>query len=293
MRFLSETSGFSYKELNALTFLIIQPALVLGSFVLWRFEARKTKKPRVTVSKRISSLMRVMVGSRKNILVTTSILLAVSIFFLDAEAIDNGELLLVLSAYLFMLVAAALVVKNTSGLGFKIAWGAGSFLVPAFVWTFAWTFLALGAAMTRSDDLHMGDAEFTERLRNNLERDIGFQLSDGDRIIHSSKRTMYWVPEVFYQFDLVISVRDPLKRQGYLSNLVKDSVKDSIGPSYRKEHLCSDGETRLQSLEAFNAICSSNKKTVMSRLYEESGPHISAIIYPEYDIVWIKVTDLP
>lgn len=289
MRFLSETSGFSYKEINALIFLILQPALVLGSFVLWRLEARKTKKPKVTESKRISSLIRIMVASRKNILVSTSILLAVSFFFLDAEAIDNGEFSLVLSAYLFMLAAAALVVKNTSGLGFKIAWGVGSFLVPAFVWTFAWMVLALGAAMTRSDDLHMGDAEFTATLRNNLERDIGFQLSDGDRIIHSSKRTMYWFPEVFYQFDLVISVRDPLKRQGYLSNL----VKGSIGPSYRKEHLCSDGETRLQSLEAFNAICSANKKTVMSRLYEESGPHISAIIYPEYDIVWIKVTDLP
>ena len=43
MRLLSLYSGLSYKEINALIFLVLQPALVVGSFLLWRLEKRKNK----------------------------------------------------------------------------------------------------------------------------------------------------------------------------------------------------------------------------------------------------------
>lgn len=48
MRFLSLHSGLSYKEINALIFLVLQPALVMGSFLLWRLEKRKNKSENIS-----------------------------------------------------------------------------------------------------------------------------------------------------------------------------------------------------------------------------------------------------
>ena len=38
MNFLSIISGLSYKEINVLVFLVIQPLLILVFFLLWRKE---------------------------------------------------------------------------------------------------------------------------------------------------------------------------------------------------------------------------------------------------------------
>ena len=43
MRVLAALTGFTYKELNALIFLIFQPGLLLIFFVLWRIEKHKNK----------------------------------------------------------------------------------------------------------------------------------------------------------------------------------------------------------------------------------------------------------
>lgn len=48
MRLLSLYSGLSYKEINALIFLVLQPALVVGSFLLWRLEKRKNKSENIS-----------------------------------------------------------------------------------------------------------------------------------------------------------------------------------------------------------------------------------------------------
>ena len=41
MKLLSSISGLSYKEINVLVFLVIQPLLVLLFFMLWRKEKSK------------------------------------------------------------------------------------------------------------------------------------------------------------------------------------------------------------------------------------------------------------
>lgn len=38
---LAHLTGFTYKEINAIVFLIIQPMLVILFFLLWRYERSK------------------------------------------------------------------------------------------------------------------------------------------------------------------------------------------------------------------------------------------------------------
>jgi len=40
---LADTTGLSYKEINAIIFLIIQPSLIILFFILWRCEKKKNK----------------------------------------------------------------------------------------------------------------------------------------------------------------------------------------------------------------------------------------------------------
>ena len=47
MRDLSSISGLSYKSLNVLVFLVIQPLLILAFFILWRKEKSKGRKSTV------------------------------------------------------------------------------------------------------------------------------------------------------------------------------------------------------------------------------------------------------
>ncbi len=47
MRDLSSISGLSYKSLNVLVFLVIQPLLILVFFILWRKEKSKGRKSTV------------------------------------------------------------------------------------------------------------------------------------------------------------------------------------------------------------------------------------------------------
>ena len=44
MRFLSAYTFFTYKEINTIVFLIIEPSLVILFFMLWRYEKKKYKK---------------------------------------------------------------------------------------------------------------------------------------------------------------------------------------------------------------------------------------------------------
>ena len=44
MRFLSAYTFFTYKEINTIVFLIIEPSLVILFFLLWRYEKKKYKK---------------------------------------------------------------------------------------------------------------------------------------------------------------------------------------------------------------------------------------------------------
>lgn len=44
MRAVAALSGLSYKEINAIVFLIFEPVLVLLFFGLWRWEKRRYKK---------------------------------------------------------------------------------------------------------------------------------------------------------------------------------------------------------------------------------------------------------
>ena len=46
MRFLSAYTFFTYKEINTIIFLLIEPSLVILFFLLWRFEKDKNKKLR-------------------------------------------------------------------------------------------------------------------------------------------------------------------------------------------------------------------------------------------------------
>ena len=48
MRYLSSISGLSYKEINVLVFLVIQPLLILVFFILWRKEKSKGTKASVS-----------------------------------------------------------------------------------------------------------------------------------------------------------------------------------------------------------------------------------------------------
>jgi hypothetical protein len=41
MHILAAITGFSYKEINAIIFLIIQPSLIIFFLILWRLELRK------------------------------------------------------------------------------------------------------------------------------------------------------------------------------------------------------------------------------------------------------------
>jgi len=44
MRTVATLTGLTYKEINAIVFLIVGPALVLLFFCLWRLEKRKSEK---------------------------------------------------------------------------------------------------------------------------------------------------------------------------------------------------------------------------------------------------------
>ena len=44
MRFLSAYTFFTYKEINTIVFLIIEPSLIILFFLLWRSEKKKYKK---------------------------------------------------------------------------------------------------------------------------------------------------------------------------------------------------------------------------------------------------------
>ena len=43
MRASANLTGLSYKEVNTIVFLIIEPALVIIFFTLWRYEKHKSK----------------------------------------------------------------------------------------------------------------------------------------------------------------------------------------------------------------------------------------------------------
>ena len=43
MRLLATISGMSYKEINVYVFLVLQPALIILFFVLWRIEVARGK----------------------------------------------------------------------------------------------------------------------------------------------------------------------------------------------------------------------------------------------------------
>jgi len=44
MRTVATLTGLTYREINAIVFLIVGPALVLLFFCLWRLEKRKSEK---------------------------------------------------------------------------------------------------------------------------------------------------------------------------------------------------------------------------------------------------------
>ena len=46
MHLLADLTNTTYKEINAIVFLIIQPGLVLFFFLLWRHEKKKTVTPK-------------------------------------------------------------------------------------------------------------------------------------------------------------------------------------------------------------------------------------------------------
>tara|TARA_B100000287_G_C20183831_1_gene603299 strand:+ start:167 stop:358 length:192 start_codon:yes stop_codon:yes gene_type:complete len=46
MHLLADVTNTTYKEINAIVFLIIQPGLVLFFFLLWRYEKKKTVTPK-------------------------------------------------------------------------------------------------------------------------------------------------------------------------------------------------------------------------------------------------------
>ncbi len=47
MYLLADLTNTTYKEINAIVFLILQPGLVTLFFLLWRYEKKKTVKKRV------------------------------------------------------------------------------------------------------------------------------------------------------------------------------------------------------------------------------------------------------
>ena len=46
MHLLADLTNTTYKEINAIVFLIVQPSLVLIFFLLWRHEKKKTVTPK-------------------------------------------------------------------------------------------------------------------------------------------------------------------------------------------------------------------------------------------------------
>ena len=48
MYLLADVTDTTYKEINAIVFLIIQPGLVLFFFSLWRYEKKKQAHPKST-----------------------------------------------------------------------------------------------------------------------------------------------------------------------------------------------------------------------------------------------------
>ena len=46
MHLLADLTNTSYKEINTIVFLIVQPSLVLIFFLLWRYEKKKTVTPK-------------------------------------------------------------------------------------------------------------------------------------------------------------------------------------------------------------------------------------------------------
>ena len=48
MKYIASISGLSYKEINVLVFLVIQPLLILIFFILWRAERSNGIKANVS-----------------------------------------------------------------------------------------------------------------------------------------------------------------------------------------------------------------------------------------------------
>ena len=48
MRFLAAISGMTYKEINVYVFLVLQPALIILFFVLWRIEVARAKNMKIS-----------------------------------------------------------------------------------------------------------------------------------------------------------------------------------------------------------------------------------------------------
>ncbi len=46
MYLLADLTNTTYKEINAIVFLIIQPGMVLFFFLLWRYEKKKKYTPK-------------------------------------------------------------------------------------------------------------------------------------------------------------------------------------------------------------------------------------------------------
>ena len=46
MYLLADLTNTTYKEINAIVFLILQPGLVALFFLLWRYEKKKTVTPK-------------------------------------------------------------------------------------------------------------------------------------------------------------------------------------------------------------------------------------------------------
>ena len=50
MRLLATISGMTYKEINVYVFLVLQPALIILFFVLWRIEVARGKNMKISTN---------------------------------------------------------------------------------------------------------------------------------------------------------------------------------------------------------------------------------------------------
>ena len=55
MELLAAFSGLSYKEINALIFLLLQPGLIILFAILWGLELRKTARLNAIYKKRLET----------------------------------------------------------------------------------------------------------------------------------------------------------------------------------------------------------------------------------------------